>query len=71
MYLRIFRPAEYVFGDDFGVPRHDDAQQKILTEIIVCSSVLTIPRVFLPTDYVFGDCFGVSLDVGAQVTILS
>ena len=42
MYLGVFQPADYVFGDYFGVPRYVDSQEKILTEIMVCSSVLTV-----------------------------
>ena len=45
------------------MPRHIDAQEKILTEIIVCSSVLTVPEVFRPTEYVFGNYYGVPSQV--------
>ena len=38
----VFRPAEYIFGDCFGVPRHVDAQETISYKIIVCCSVLTV-----------------------------
>ena len=36
------RPNEYVLGDCFGVPRHGDAQEKILSQIIVCSTNLSV-----------------------------
>ena len=54
MYLGLFLPAKYVFGDYFGVPRLVDAQEKILLQIIIFSSVLLYLRVFQPAEYVFG-----------------
>ena len=38
-----------------GVPRQVDAQEKILSQIIVCSSGLYVPGGFRPTEYVFVD----------------
>ena len=38
--------TEYVFRDCFDVSLHVDSQEKILTEIIVCNSVLTVPGGF-------------------------
>ena len=51
--------------------RHVDAQEKILTEITVCSSVSRIPEVFSPAENVFGDCFGVPRHVDAKQAISS
>ena len=42
----IFRSAEYVFEDYFGVPRHVDAQKAISSPIIVSSANLSIPGGF-------------------------
>ena len=39
MNLGGFRPAEDVIGDYFGVPRYVDVQEKILLQVIFCSSV--------------------------------
>ena len=71
MNLGLFRPAEYVIGDCFGMPRHVDAQEKILLQEIVCSSVLNVPGGFRPAKIVFGDYFVVPRHVDAQETILS
>ena len=46
MYQKVFRSIGYVFGDDYGMPQQVDAQEKILMEIIVCSSILTVPGGF-------------------------
>ena len=54
MSLRVFRPAEYVFGDYFGVPQHVDAQVTISSKIIVCCSVFSVPWGFSSAEYVFG-----------------
>ena len=42
VYLEVFRPAEYVFEDYFGAPRHIDAHETISSKIIICSAVLTV-----------------------------
>ena len=42
----VFRPVKYLFGDCLGRPRPANDQQKILTEIIVCGSGLTVSGVF-------------------------
>ena len=44
--LGVFRPTESVFQDYFSVARHTDAQEMILSQIIVCCSVLTEPGDF-------------------------
>ena len=71
VYLGVFWPAESVFEDYISVPRHADAQEKILSPIIVCCSVLTLPWGFLPAEYIFGDYFGVPRHVNASETISS
>ena len=53
------------------MPRYVDAQEKILSQIIVCSSVLNVPGVFRSTEYVFVVYFGVPRIVDAQEKILS
>ena len=53
------------------MPRHVDAQEKILSQIIVCSSVLNVPGVFRYTEYVFEVYFGVPRQVDVQEKILS
>ena len=67
----VFRSAEYVLGDYFGVLRHVEALEKILSQIIVCSSVMNIPGVFRPGEYVSGDYFRVPRHGDAQEMILS
>ena len=52
MYLGGLCPAEYVFGDYFAVPGHLDAQEKIESQIIDCSSVLNVSgEVFRPAEF--------------------
>ena len=48
---------------------HVNAQKKILSEIIVCCSVLLYLGVFRSAEYVFGHCFGVPRHVDAQEKI--
>ena len=71
MYLGVFRPTEYVFGYYYSMLRHVDAQENILTDIIVCSLVLTVPGVLRPTECVFGDYYGMPQQVDAQEKILT
>ena len=52
------------------MPRHADAQEKILTEIMVCSSGLNVPEGFGPNEFVFVVYFGVPRHVDAQEKIL-
>ena len=42
----VFRPAEYVFENYFGVARHADAPQTISSQIIACIANLSVPRRF-------------------------
>ena len=53
------------------MPRHFDAQEKILMEFIVCSSVLTVPGFFRPSEYFFGDYSSVPRHVDAHEKILT
>ena len=53
------------------MPQHVDAQAKIFTEIMVCSSGLNVPEGFRPNEYVFVVSFGVPRYVDAQEKILS
>ena len=62
MYLGDFRPTESVFEDYFGVPRQVDAQEKILSQIIVCCSVLTVPGGFFDLLSTFLRTISVYLD---------
>ena len=49
MYLGVFRPAQFVFEDFFGVRRRTDAEETISSQIIVCIANLSIPgRFFEP-----------------------
>ena len=61
----------YVIGDYFGVRRHVDAQEKILSQIIHCCWSFTVPGIFLLAEYVFVDYFGVPRQVDAQEKVLS
>ena len=71
MYLGVFRPGEYVFGDYYALPRHVDSQEKILSRNIVCNSVLNVPGSLRPLEPVFEDYFGVPRHAYAQEIISS
>ena len=71
MNLGVFRSAKYAFVDYFGILRHDDAQEKILSQILVFSSVLYVTGGFSIYRVRSWDYFGVSRHVDAQEKILS
>ena len=71
MNLGVFRPAKYVFVDYFGLLRHVDAQEKILSQILVCSSVLYVTGGFSIYRVRSWDYFGVPRHFDAQEKISS
>ena len=71
MNLGVIRPAKFVFGDYFGVPRHVDAQEKFCRKSKFVARFCMYLGVFRPAKFVYGDYFGVSRHVDAQETILS
>ena len=48
--------------------RRAGAQEKILSQIIVCGSVFSVPGVFRPSEHVFEDYFGVPRHTETQKT---